>query len=68
MQKFDYKKITNITIDGIYHKDYPRYCDAFIDSAYYDGKKMTDKQLDQLNEDRELVSELVWDNLELLHW
>ncbi len=68
MQKFDYKKITNVTLDGLDHNDYPKYCDAFIDNAHYDGKKMTDKQLDQLNEDHELVAEIVWDNLHLLYW
>lgn len=63
MTKFEYTKITNVVLDGIHHWDYPDYCDAFIDSADYDGKEMTDKQLDDLNEDYELVSELVWDNL-----
>ena len=54
--KFNYELITNITIDGIDHRDYPDYCDAFIDYAEYDGKAMTDEQLDALNEDHELVS------------
>jgi hypothetical protein len=61
--KFDFTKITNVSLDGIDYSDHPKYCDAFIDSAYYDGKKMTDEELDLLNEDYELVSELVWDNL-----
>lgn len=61
--KFNYELITNITIDGIDHRDYPDYCDAFIDYAEYNGKEMTDEQLDALNEDHELVSELVWDKL-----
>lgn len=63
MTKFDFKKITNVVLDGIFHWDYPDYCDAFIDSADYDGKEMTDEQLDELNEDYELVHKLVWDNL-----
>ena len=63
MTKFDYEKITNVVLDGIHHWDYPDYCDAFIDSADYDGKPMTDEQLDDLNEDSDLVFELVWDNL-----
>jgi len=61
--KFDFNKITNVSLDGLDHSDYPRYCDAFIDSANYDGKEMTDEQLDLLNEDYELVAELVWNNL-----
>ena len=63
MTKFDFNKITNVVLDGIHHWDYPDYCDAFIDSADYDGVEMTDEQLDELNEDYELIHELVWDNL-----
>ena len=63
MSKFNYELLDNITIDGIDHRDHPDYCDAFIDSADYDGKEMTDEQLDELNEDYELVHELVWDKL-----
>ena len=65
MTKFDYKLISNVSLDGLDHSDYPDYCDAFIDSANYDGEEMTSDQLDQLNEDYELVSKLVWDNLHL---
>ncbi len=63
MYKFNYNLISNVSIDGVDFNDHPDYCDAFIDSADYDGKKMTDKQLDDLNEDYELVHELVWNNL-----
>ena len=51
----DYKKINNIEVDGIDTNDYPKFCDAFILSADYDGVEMTDKQLDVLNEDSEFV-------------
>jgi hypothetical protein len=61
--KFDFKLISNVSLDGVDFNDHPDYCDAFIESAYYDGKEMTDEQLDQLSEDYELVSELVYDNL-----
>jgi len=63
MTRFEFNKITNVSLDGLHHWDYPDYCDAFIDSADYDGEEMTDEQLDELNEDYELVYELVWDNL-----
>lgn len=54
---FDYSKITNIVFDGVDHSDYPDYCDAYIQSADYDGKEMTGEQLDELNEDRDFVYE-----------
>ena len=63
MYKFNFKLISNVSLDGLDHSDHPDYCDAFIDSANYDGEEMTSDQLDQLNDDYELVSELVWDNL-----
>ena len=61
--KFNYFLITNVVIDGVDYRDYPDYCDAFIDSADYDGEEMTDKELDLLNDDYELVRELVWESL-----
>jgi hypothetical protein len=63
MTKFNKKLIDNIEVEGIDHRDYPEYVDAFVSSADYDGVEMTDEQLDELNEDYELVSELVWEYL-----
>ena len=51
----DYKKITNVVLDGIDLEDYPDFCDAYIVSADYDGKPMTDDQIDKLNEDSDFV-------------
>jgi hypothetical protein len=42
--------IDDVDIDGIDMRDYPDFCDAFIGSADYDGKPMTDDQLDELNQ------------------
>ena len=60
----DYKKIDNIEIDGIDTKDYPDFCDAYISSADYDGVPMTDKQLDELNEDGDYVYGHIMDYLQ----
>lgn len=59
----DYKLIDNIEVDGIYTNDYPDFCDAFIASADYDSKPMTDEQLDELNEDSDFVYECVQNHL-----
>jgi len=59
----DYNKIDNIEVDGIDTNDYPDFCDAFISSADYDGKAMTDAELDLLNEDYEFVNEQVQKHL-----
>lgn len=55
----NYKLIDNIELDGIDTNDYPDYCDAFIVSADYDGKPMTDEQIDLLNEDSDFIYECV---------
>jgi len=59
----DYKLISNIEVDGIDTKDYPDFCDAFIASADYDGKPMTDEQLDELNDNIDFVYECVLNHL-----
>ena len=59
----NYKKIDNIEVDGIDTKDYPNFCDAFIVSADYNGKPMTNKQINKLNEDTDFVYECVNNNL-----
>lgn len=51
----DYKKISNIEFDGIDHKDFPDFCDAYIVSADYNGEPMTEEQLEEINEDHEFV-------------
>lgn len=53
--KFDYNLIEDITFDGINFKDAPDFCDAYIDSAYYDGREMTEEELNILNEDSEFI-------------
>ena len=59
----DYKLIDNIEVDGIDTRDYPDFSDAFIASADYDGKPMTDEQLEELNEDSDFVYECVQNHL-----
>ena len=55
MIKLDYSKIDNIEVDGIDYADYPDFCDAYVASADYDGREMTDEELDLLNDDSDFV-------------
>lgn len=57
----DYKKISDVEIDGIDHRDAPDYVDAYILSASYDGREMTEDELDELNSDSDYVYECVMD-------
>jgi hypothetical protein len=62
--ELDLKKVDNMEFDGIDHKDYPDYCDAYCCGADYDGVPMTDEQLEELNDEhRDFVSEKLWDYL-----
>jgi len=59
----DFKLIDNIEVEGIDFKDYPDFVDAYISSADYNGKPMTDEQLDELNENSEFVHDCVFNQL-----
>lgn len=54
--KLDYSKISNVQVGGVDMADYPDFCDAYIESADYGDREMTDEELDILNEDREFIS------------
>ena len=55
--KLDYDKISNVFVGGIDMEDYPDFCDAYIESAEYDGREMTEEELEILNEDGSFISE-----------
>lgn len=44
-----YKNVDNVQVDGIDHKDYPDYCNAYISSADYKGRPCTQDEIDELN-------------------
>ncbi len=59
----DLTKVTNIEFDGVDHRDYPDYCDAHIVSANYEGREMTEFEIEELNDDRDYVYERLMDHL-----
>ena len=46
--KLNDDSVVYVVIEGIDHSDYPDYCDAFIASATYNGREMTDKEIEEL--------------------
>lgn len=56
----DKKLIKNVIIEGIDLNDFPDFTDAFIVSAFYNDKPMTEKQLNEINKDREFVNNHTW--------
>ena len=51
--------IDNIVLGDIDCNDAPDFCDAYIESADYDGIPMDSKQLDWINEDSQFIYEAV---------
>ncbi len=57
----DYSKISDVEVDGIDTNDYPDFCDAFISNASYDGRDITEEELEALNDDSEFVYECAYE-------
>ena len=51
----DYDKIDNLVFGDIDYDDYPDFCDAYILSGDYDGRELTEEELDILNDDNDFV-------------
>lgn len=49
----DVKKLEDIEVDGIDFKDYPDFCDAFLVYATYEGRELTEQELDEVQEDNQ---------------
>lgn len=47
---FSFDKIENVEIEDINTKDYPDFVDAYVSYAEYNGKKLTEEELDELND------------------
>lgn len=56
--ELDYSQIENAVVANVNTRDYPDFCDAFIESATYKGRDMTETELERLNEDSGYVYEL----------
>lgn len=51
------ENVYDIEFDGIDHKDYPDYCDAYISKAMILDRECDQTEIDILNDDREFVYE-----------
>jgi len=57
MEELNYDEIDDMIFAGDYPRDYPDYANLFVERAWYQGREMTDDELDLLNEDRNYVYE-----------
>jgi hypothetical protein len=53
LDQIDFKKL-EMDIDGIDHEDYPDFSDAFCYSGSYDGRELTEEEIDYINDSDEL--------------
>ena len=65
---FNGMQIDDIEIDGVDTRDYPDFCDAYINNLWLvDGNEVreaTEAELDDINDnERDFVYEQVWDSL-----
>ena len=51
-------KVTNLEVEGIDTADYPDFCDAFVTYGEIDGRELTEKELDYINDN---CPDLVYD-------
>lgn len=54
--KFDINQLDDIELDGVDMKDYPDFCDAYVESASFKGVELTDEELEELNDSDETRS------------
>jgi hypothetical protein len=54
LDQIDFKKL-EIDIDGIDHEDYPDFSDAFCCSGSYDGRELTEEEIDYINDELSLL-------------
>ncbi len=58
------KKVVDVTVAGVDGNDYPDFCDAYFEEAYYeDGTALTDTELEQLQDQYpEIVNEMAFES------
>ena len=55
----DYRKVSNVEIEGINTLDAPDYVDAYISYCEIGGREATSEELDIINNDSQFVYEQV---------
>ena len=59
----DFDKVNVLNVDGIDMKDYPKFCDAYIDEALIDGVEASDEELDVINENYSFLEEAICNHI-----
>ena len=65
----DTTKVTDVEIEDVMLSDFPDFCDAYIASATYDGRDMTEEELEELNDDTDFVYKaVIWSWMSLMEY
>ena len=70
--KLNNLEVTDVEVDGVNQKDYPDFCDAYIESAKFvsSGKELNDDELEKLKEENadlffEDIMEQIYDSVDM---
>jgi hypothetical protein len=57
--------VNTVEIDGVDTKDYPDFCDTYIECAQFtDGTELTDVELEEFSDNNpELINEMAFESL-----
>ena len=58
---FDVNKFENVVMGSVDPHDYPDFSDAYIESAMYNGRELTEQELEIVNNDGSIVNQLAND-------
>jgi len=51
--------ITNVEFADVDMSDYPKFCDAYIESAEYNGRPATEAEIEEMMSDGEIFYDLL---------
>lgn len=61
---FDFKLFEDYSIGDVDSKDYPDFCDAFLEMGVYDGREMTEEECEWFTENYpEFINEQAYQSL-----
>jgi hypothetical protein len=65
MLSFNGRRLTDVTVQDIDFKDYPDFCDAYIESASWEdtGQSLNDDELEAVNNDGSLRWEACYNSI-----
>lgn len=62
MMNFDYSKIADVELCDLSH-DPDYWCDTYVMYATYEGREMSDAELEALSEDQDFMHEKIMEEL-----